>query len=195
MLLVQLFHKLLLACWDFFTISRLSRGFTENGTQKEKISSEPCWRKCLVNVRGQRSESADWWEPAGRQRRQKITTGCKQSLQTGHFIRHLALARCNPMKCESSVVPFQPLSRCDCASATVSPSCLVLHLARLIPPPARRLLLYSALPLSLSHLPLVNTLPFCLRLLLGTRCAANASRRASEEREVFNILVITLVKS
>lgn len=186
---MRLFHKLLLACWDFFTISRLSLGFTENGTQKEKISSVPCWRKCLVNVRGQRSESA------GRQWRQKITTGCKQSLQTGHFIRHPALARCNPMKRQSSVVPFQPLSRWDCAPATVSPSCLVLHLARLIPPPARRLLLYSALPLSLSPLPLVNTLPFCLRLLLGTRCAANASRRASEEREVFNILVITLVKS
>ncbi len=43
-----------------------SLGFTENGPEKEKISSERqlCGRKCLVNVRG---EWADWLDMTERQ--------------------------------------------------------------------------------------------------------------------------------
>ncbi len=50
---VWVFHKLLIY-WDFHTQPSLV--FTENGPEKEKISSEwqLCGRKCLVDVRGQR---------------------------------------------------------------------------------------------------------------------------------------------
>ncbi len=51
--LVWVFHKLLIYC-DFHT--QPSLGFTENGPEREKISSERqlCGWKCLVDVRGQR---------------------------------------------------------------------------------------------------------------------------------------------
>lgn len=39
----------------------------------------------MSGVRGQSGQTGR--QTAGRRRRQNITTGCKQSLQTGHFIR------------------------------------------------------------------------------------------------------------
>lgn len=124
------------------------------------MSSEPRWRKRLVNIRGQRSESADWSQTAGRQRRQKVTTGCKQSLQTGHFVRRPALARCDPMKCSSSVVPFHPLPRRDCAWATVSPpSCSFDSFASASSPPILRSAFISLPPPPCQHSPLLSAPP------------------------------------
>lgn len=72
-----------------FSTSQLFSGFIENRPQNRKRYRVQCaavlWRKSLVDVRGQKSEWADWFR-GQRNGRSDITTGCKPSLQNTSLV-------------------------------------------------------------------------------------------------------------